>query len=318
MSAEGRVPLTVGLVGLGAMGRPVGERLLRAGFVVIGHDVDPGRRADFAQSGGSAVGSVGEVARSASTIITLLPSAAALASVADDLAAAGTPGAGTSLPDLVELSTLGLAAKESARSVLAARGASMLDGAVSGTAVQASSGDLVLYSSGDAAVHWRCEPILRAIGRSVHYLGEFGRATQTKLVANHLVAVHVAAAAEALLLARRSGLDLDTTIEVVGDGAGTSRMFELRGPMMAAEVYEPPSMRMELFLKDLDLIESLCREVATPTPLFDAATALYRAAVAEGYGSKDTAAVSAWLAARPGPDVEGAAPGPVQDREATR
>jgi len=318
VSAEAGVPATVGLVGLGAMGQPVGERLLGAGYVVTGHDIDPDRRAAFAQVGGSAVGSVGEVVRSASTIVTLLPSAAALAGVADEVAAAGTPSASSSLPDLVDLSTLGLAAKESARDVLASRGVSMLDGALSGTAVQASSGDLVLYSSGDEAVHRRCEPILRAIGRSVHYLGNFGRATQTKLVANHLVAIHVAAAAEALLLARRSGLDLDTTIKVVGDGAGTSRMFELRGPMMAAGVYEPPSMRMELFLKDLDLIGAFSREVATPTPLFDAAAAIYRAAVAEGYGSKDTAAVSAWLAGRPWPDVDAAAPGWVEEGEATR
>jgi len=291
----------IGLVGVGAMGIQVAHRLLRAGSVVIGYDIDASRLTALEQLGGTPAGSVSDVARDASTIVTLLPSGDALTVVCDEIARALRPRPARGSV-LVELSTLGLATKRKARDLLAPAHVAMLDGALSGTAVQARSGDVVVYSSGDERLHRQCEPMLRLVGRSVYFLGEFGRATKTKLVANHLVAVHVAAAAEALLLARRSGLDPDTTIRAVADGAGMSRMLEIRGPMMAESMFEPPSMRMDLFLKDLDLIAAFSRAEASPTPMFDAAAELFERAVAEGYGAYDTAAVSAWLDGSPRPE----------------
>jgi len=301
-----RVP-PIGLIGVGAMGYQVAQRLLSAGHGVIGYDLKAARVAALEQIGGSAAGSVREVSQSAATVVTLLPSGDALAMVCGEIAEGAAPGASDESV-LVELSTLGLATKRAAREVLAAVGVEMLDGALSGTALQARSGDLVVYSSGDEAVHRRCESILRSIGRSVHFLGEFGRATKTKLVANHLVAVHIAAAAEALQLARRTGLDPITTIQAVADGAGMSRMLEVRGPLMAASAFEPASMRMDLFLKDLDLIAALSHAEASPTPLFDAAATLFRRAVADGYGAMDTSAVSAWLARMSSLDLEAQPP----------
>lgn len=294
MSAERDRSPTVGLIGLGTMGRPVGERLLSAGYAVIGRDIDPQRQAAFDRISGTSSGTVADVVDRADVILTLLPSAVALATVVQDVTSAvGT--LRTAVPVVVDLSTLGVSAKHEARDALAGRGVAMLDGAISGTAVQAHTGDLVVYSSGVEALHRRCAPILAAIGRSVHYVGPFGHAAATKLVANQLVAIHVAAAAEALLLARRSGLDPATTIAALIDGAGTSRMLEVRGPMMIADSFDPPAMRMELFLKDLGLIEAAGRRHESPTPLFDAAAALFRRAVTAGFGGQDTAAVSAWL-----------------------
>jgi 3-hydroxyisobutyrate dehydrogenase-like beta-hydroxyacid dehydrogenase len=145
----------------------------------------------------------------------------------------------------------------------------------------------------------RCRDVVTAVGRAVHDLGPFGNATLTKLVANHLVAVHIAAAAEALLLAQRSGLEPAAILGALTDGAGTSRMLEVRGPMMAATTYQPPSMRLELFLKDVALIESLGQGMGSPTPLFDVAARFFRGAVEDGRAREDTSAVFSWLAERP-------------------
>ena len=133
------------------------------------------------------------------------------------------------------------------------------------------------------------------MSRSIHVLGEFGAATRTKLIANHLVATHIAAAAEALLMARLAGLDMDATLAALTDGAGSSRMLEVRGPMMVGRSYEPASMRLELFLKDLGLIESLAASLGAPTPLFTEVAVAFRAAAAGGESARDTAVVHEWL-----------------------
>jgi len=290
-----RANRSIGLIGLGAMGTPVATRLLLAGNSVVGFDVEADRLVTFERAGGTRAASVAEVVRTASMMITLLPSSSALAEVCDAVARAAEARDAPSEPDLVDLSTLGVQTKLAARDVLSGAGVDMLDGALSGTATQVAGGDLVVYVSGESSVVDRCEPTLRELGRRVHRLGDFGQATRTKLVANHLVAIHVAAAAEALLLARRSGLDLDATLEALIDGAGTSRMLEVRGPAMATGAFEPASMRLELFLKDLDLIDSLGRDAGSPMSLFSTAAGLYRGASASSRGRLDTASVFAWL-----------------------
>jgi putative dehydrogenase len=288
----------VGVIGLGAMGLPVARALLAAGHRVPGYDVDPVRVMRLAELGGEAAPSPAAVIASAPIVLTMLPSAADLATVCDDIAA-GPAGCVPPGAVLVELSTLGRATKVDARDRLAPFGITVLDCALSGTASQAEQGDLVVYVSGDRAASERCTGALDVIGRSIHYLGEFGAGAATKLVANHLVALHIAAAAEALLMAQRAGLDLDVTLSALTDGAGTSRMLEVRGPAMVSGAYVPASMRMELFLKDLNLIEALGAEVGSPLPLFAAVAAAYRAAAAAGMGALDTAAMFTWLKERP-------------------
>ena len=285
----------IGLIGLGSMGVPVAARLIAAGHAVSGYDLEEGRLAAFEDVGGTPSGSTASIARSARVILTLLPSEVALSEVCEELVAAVRAADIDEPPDVVELSTLGLAAKSAARDRLAAADITMLDCALSGTALQAALGDVVVYASGDSQALERCRPVLQGIGRAVHEVGEFGSAARTKLVSNLLIAVHIAAAAEALLLARRCGLDPGETLAAVADGAGTSRMLEVRGPLMVAAEFEPPSMRLELFMKDIDLIEAMSHAVGAPTPLFDAAADIYRASVARGRGGQDTAAVFAVL-----------------------
>jgi 3-hydroxyisobutyrate dehydrogenase-like beta-hydroxyacid dehydrogenase len=287
--ASGR---TVGAIGLGAMGAPMAGRLVAAGYDVVGFDVDSDRLSSFRATGRTA-GSAVDVVRQADVILCSLPSVTALTSVVEaieELRTGVTPVAGARPLTVVELSTLSLDARETARVRLAKVGADLLDCPVSGTAIQAAMGDLVVYASGDEAAVERVSHILAALGRSVHRLGAFGAGTRTKLVANLLVSVHIVAAAEAIGLARLAGLDVAAVLDAITDGAGTSRMLEVRGPMMVAEQFGSPSMTVRLFQKDVDLVEAFAADKRAPTPTFAAAAAVFRSALAE-HSEEDTASV---------------------------
>jgi 3-hydroxyisobutyrate dehydrogenase-like beta-hydroxyacid dehydrogenase len=117
-----------------------------------------------------------------------------------------------------------------------------------------------------------------------------------KFVANHLVAIHNVAAAEALALGVRAGLDAAQVVEVIGGGAGTSRMFQMRAPMMASRTYAPPTMRNVMWQKDMDIIAQFARSVGSPTPLFDETGPIYAKTLDMGLGDQDTAAVYEVLA----------------------
>ena len=279
----------VGFVGLGVMGSAMSGHLLAAGVPVLGFDVDPARRDQHAQRGGTACASPAEVARGADVVVTSLPSAAALLEVldgADGLAAGARPGL-----VVVETSTLSPDTKQEGHDRARACGATLLDCPMSGTGQQARDGDLVAYLSGDDAAKERARPVLAGFTRAQYDVGPFGRGTAMKLVANLLVAVHNVAAAEALLLAQRAGLDLDLVLTAVGDGAGSSRMLQVRGPLMAAGRYAEATATVTTMQKDNALIAEFARGVASPTPLFSASSVVYQAAVAQDRLLEDTACV---------------------------
>ena len=280
----------VGFIGLGVMGSALSSHLLAAGWQVAGYDIDPAALAAHQDRGGTGAASSAEVARHAEIVVTSLPTVQALRDVTRELAAhAGQV--------VVETSTLPVPVKEEARDFLAERGAVLLDCPLSGTGGQARNKDVVAYLSGPAGAKARAEPVLRAMTRGIHDVGEFGNGSAVKFIANLLVAVHNTAAAEALVLAERAGLDLTTVLAAVSDGAGTSRMFEVRGPAMAAADYSGPGVRTSVFGKDLDIIAGFARDVGSPTPLFALASAFYTAALAQGRADEDAACVHAVLRA---------------------
>jgi 3-hydroxyisobutyrate dehydrogenase-like beta-hydroxyacid dehydrogenase len=282
--SEGRI----GIVGLGRMGGALARRLLSTGSVV-GYDVDEARLHLLSKAGVRAVGSAADVAREADVVLVLLPSAAALSTAA--LGPTGLEGGVGPGSVVVEMSTLALEDKLSVRDRLAARGAAVLDAPISGTAVQAETGDTVVYASGDSGVIERVRPLLRPAAREVLDVGQFGDGMRMKLLANLLVAVHIAATGEVLALATRMGLDPAASVPMLALGAGSSRMLEVRGPMMAARAYEPASMSVGLFLKDLELIEKVARSAGAAVPLFDVAAAAFRLASSRGSDRLDTASV---------------------------
>ena len=122
-------------------------------------------------------------------------------------------------------------------------------------------------------------------------LGRYGNGSRMKFVANHLVAIHNVATAEAMVLAQRAGLDPKTVVEMVGPGAGGSRMFQMRAPMMVDGVYEPATMKVSTWKKDMAIIAEFADDVGCSTPLFTSTQAVYTEAMAMGLGDQDTAAV---------------------------
>jgi putative dehydrogenase len=280
----------VGIIGLGIMGSAMAANLLRAGYPVIGYDVLARRRKEHLASGGAIAPSGGEVVRRASVVICSLPSSAALLRTAGDV----TTGARLRRI-IVETSTLPIAVKEQARQVLAQRGATLLDCPLSGTGAQARSKDLVVYASGERRAYRRVIPVLEAVARAHYYIGAFGTGSKMKFVANLLVAIHNVAAAEAMVLGMKAGLDPSTIVKVIGNGAGSSRMFQVRGPLMAKGRYAAATMKLGVWQKDMTIIAEFAREVGCPTPLFAATAPIYTAATAMCRQTDDTAAVCAVL-----------------------
>jgi 3-hydroxyisobutyrate dehydrogenase-like beta-hydroxyacid dehydrogenase len=280
----------VGIIGLGIMGGAFAENLVAAGWRVIGYDIAPGRRRALARIGVEIAADAGEVARKARTIITSLPKPAALAATVKAIVKAKVP-----RRVIVEASTFTLEDKSAAEAALRKAGQILLDCPVSGTGAQAKVRDLVVYASGGAAEIKRLRPMFAGFTRAVHDVGAFGNGSRMKYVANLLVAIHNVASAEAMVLGMKAGLPPQLIFDLIRTGAGNSRIFELRAPMMVKDRYAPATMKISVWQKDMDVIGSYARKIRVPTPMFDASEAIYNKALKGGHGAEDTAAVCAVL-----------------------
>jgi len=281
---------TVGIVGLGIMGGAFARLLKKAGWRVVGYDLSAARRLAAKDRGIRIVRNATEVAKQAPVVLTSLPSSKALESVVNEIAGARLPPI-----TLVELSTFSLADKQKAERHMRKAKHTMLDVPVSGTGAQAANGDAVFYASGDKAAIKRLKPMFADFGRAAYDVGAFGNGSKMKYVANLLVAIHNIASAEAMVLGMKAGLPPQAILELVSAGAGQSRIFDLRGPMMVKNDYDNVTATLDVFDKDLKLIDDFVRAMRVPTPLFDATRPVYDKALKAGLGAKDAAAVCAVL-----------------------
>jgi len=283
----------VGIIGLGIMGGAIARNLVERGWEVVGFDTEPSRRSELALAGVAIVDSASTVASRATMIMTSLPNADAAHAVAAEIAGCGAPAR-----IVIELSTLTIADKARFRAILEPAGHIALDCPLSGTGAQAAVRDLVVYASGDSAAIARCSSLFADFSKQSADLGEYGNGSRMKFVANHLVAIHNVASAEAMVLAERAGLDLNQVIEMIAPGAGGSRMFQMRAPMMASRSYEPATMRISTWKKDMAIIAEFASELGCETPLFTTTQPVYAEAMAMGLGNQDTAAVFEVLKAK--------------------
>ena len=279
---------TVGVVGLGLLGGAVASRLLAAGQAVVGFDVARERVAALEARGGKGAESAVAVTRAADAVLVLLPSLASVEEVM--LGAAGLITAARPDQPIVQMSTISPALTERLAGALAARGLAFLDCPVSGTSSMVERGDGILFVGGERALYDRWRPVLEALLPRAVYIGRAGQAMVLKLIANLLVALNSAAAAEALNMARRAGLDLELALDVLAKSAASSRMLEVRGPMMVRDAF-PAQMKLDLFMKDLHLIQDAAGAVGAPVPLTDVAERLYAAAMAAGHHHEDLSVV---------------------------
>jgi 3-hydroxyisobutyrate dehydrogenase-like beta-hydroxyacid dehydrogenase len=278
------------VIGLGIMGGAFARNLVIAGWRVVGYDPNPARRREARRAGVDLANNAAEVASAVPIILTSLPKPQALTETVQEIAAAKLKG-----KVVVEMSTFTISDKEKAERVLRKAGHIMIDCPVSGTGSQAKNRDLVFYASGDAKTIARLRPVLMGFGRNVFNVGQFGNGSRMKYVANLLVAINNVASAEAMVLGMKAGLDPRMIVDLVTAGAGNSRVFELRAPMMAKGRYDDVTMKISVWDKDMQVIGDYARKIRVPTPIFNATKGIYVKAMKSGLGSRDTAAVCAVL-----------------------
>jgi len=279
---------TVGIVGLGLLGSAVACRLRAAGHAVVGYDVVPERVQALVAIGGRAAPSAEAVARGSEAVCVVLPSLASVEEVV--LGPRGLAASGHAGQTVIQMSTISPSLTERLAREVSVKGLAFLDCPISGTSGMVAQGDGIIFVGGERSVfdHWR--PMLESVLPRAVFVGRPGQAMALKLVANLLIALHSAAAAEALLLAKRAGLDLGLVLDVLTKSAATSRMLEVRGPLMAKQEF-PPQMKLDLFMKDLHLIQDAARDAGAPLPLTDVAERLYAAALAAGHAAEDLSVV---------------------------
>ena len=285
----------IGIIGLGAVGGLVARHLLEGGFRVTGFDIEAHRMTDV--EGLAARTSPGEVAAGCGILITSLPSAAALRQViAEGILRNAKPGL-----ILLETSTLAVADKLDAEEKLAPAGVIFLDCPISGSVPMIANRTSTAYVGGERAAYEKCLPLLDCFTQSNFYMEKAGDSSKMKFLANYLVGVHTVAAAECMVLGQKAGLDTELIHAALLEGAGTSRMFELRGAMMAKSDYRGATNTMyEVFMKDAAIITEFAAEMDAPIELFDTSRRKLIEAIAKGLDHLDIAAVCKALEAEAG------------------
>jgi 3-hydroxyisobutyrate dehydrogenase len=276
---------TIGLVGVGKIGLPIADNLIKSGYRVLGYR--RGSLAEFEKLGGVAAASPADVGAGADIVFTCLPSAEALDEVITG--PGGLVHAARRGQIVVELGSHLVPDKERQIAPLAAKGAVFLDGEVGGTPGMVTARKAVVYLAGDAEAAKKAEVVARGFSDIVHYFGAFGAASKVKLINNLLVTIHIAATAEAMALALKSGIDIDLMIKAVAAGSGGSTQFGIRAPWMAQRRFMPAQGTTTGLAHYFDLIGDTADRVGAATPLLDRAIELHRRCIAAGLGEFDNA-----------------------------
>ncbi len=277
----------IGLIGLGIIGSSILRNIHDSEFSPIGFDIDQKIIDKLNHEGLNTSSSLKEIIDQSSIIITSLPNNKALDETIDLIIQQDN----RKVELLIETSTLSLECKIKNQERLNAINVDILDCPISGTGRQAENKDIVMYASGLKESYEMALPVLETFSRESFFLGDFGNATKVKLIANLLVSIHNVASAEAIRLGEKSGLDLNELYKVISSGAATSKIFELRAPMMIAKDYSPASMKMNVWKKDMELIRDMLDNHEIDSPLFKMTEQLYKKAEELDLNELDTASV---------------------------
>jgi 3-hydroxyisobutyrate dehydrogenase-like beta-hydroxyacid dehydrogenase len=278
----------IGIVGVGLLGSAVAARLLRGGFKVTGYDTRPEQVKALQPQGLQAANSLTEAAAEADAIFTILPS---LESVEKTILGPG--GLIETAPrncTLIQMSTISPELARRLGKEASAKRLGFLDAPMSGTSAMVARGECSIFVGGDRARAEACRPIFDAIAKKTCYVGDVGMASLAKLAANLLVAVNTAALAEALVLGAKGGLAPAVLLDALKESAGASKMLEVRGPLMASHRFDA-QMKVDLFLKDFQLMIDEGRRLGVPLLLTTITQQLATATAAAGRGEEDLAAI---------------------------
>lgn len=286
---------TIGFIGVGKIGLPISENLIKSGYRVLGY-----RRsslADFEKIGGVKAASPAEIAASADIVLSCLPSMQALDEVIEGpqgLLASARPG-----QIIVELGSHPVPGKQRHVAPLAAKGAAFLDGEVSGTPGMVAARKAVIYLAGEREACAKAERVIAGFADSCLYFGPFGAASKVKLINNLLVAIHIAATAEAMALGLKAGVDVELMIKAIATGSGGSTQFGVRAPWMAQRRFLPPQGTVPALQHYFDMIGEFADSVGVATPILDRAVELYQKFIDMGFAELDAAAMVDVITALP-------------------
>lgn len=279
-----------GVIGLGSMGYGMAQSLKRAGFSVAGFDVAPGAVERFVAEGGRGAADPAEAAAGAEVVVSVVVNAAQTEAVLF-----GPGGVAEAMPEgavFISSATMDPAIARRLAARLEATGRHYLDAPISGGAARAAKGELTVMASGTPEAFRAARPALDAMAAKVHELGdEAGIGASFKMINQLLAGVHIVAAGEAMALAGKLGLDLARVYEVITGSAGNSWMFENRVPHILEGDYRPLSA-IEIFVKDLGIVQDMARAERFSAPLSAAALQMYLATAGLGMGREDDASVA--------------------------
>ena len=280
---------TVGLIGLGAMGSGMAQSLRRAGHTVHVFDVRREVAEAFARDGGVACASPAELGTHCDVVVSVVVNA-----VQTEAVLFGTQGCAQHMKPgsvFVMCSTVDPSASVALEARLQTLGLRYIDAPISGGAARAMSGEITMMTAGQPEAYAVAEPFLNAMAAKVYRLGDqAGAGSQVKIINQLLAGVHIAAAAEAMALGLRQGLDAQALYDVITHSAGNSWMFENRMAHVLAGDYTPLSA-VDIFVKDLGLVLDMARASKFPLPLSSTAHQMFMQASSAGFAQEDDSAV---------------------------
>jgi 3-hydroxyisobutyrate dehydrogenase len=280
----------VAVIGLGSMGYGMAQSLRRAGFEVVGCDVSEATRARFAAEGGGIANTPAEAAKGADIAISVVVNAAQTEAVLF-----GVDGAANAMPAgavFVSSATMDPAIARDLAARFEQTGRHYLDAPISGGAIRAAKGELTIMASGSPAAFAAADSALNAMAAKIYNLGDkAGLGAAFKMINQQLAGVHIAAACEAFTFAAKQGLPLDKVYEVITASAGNSWMFADRMQHVLDGDYSPRSA-IEIFVKDLGIVQDMARAARYPAPLAAAALQMYLAASGAGMGRDDDSSLA--------------------------
>ncbi len=281
---------TVGLIGLGAMGRGIAANLLAKDFRVVGHDLIPAARAWLHERGGTVATDAAQLALQTDMIVSFVVNEGQTEDVLFGTFNLASQLRAGSL--LIVCSTMAPSYVRTLGERLARRGIQLLDAPVTGGMVGAQRGTLTVMVGGPADALDRARPVLAAFGERIYHLGEHnGAGMQMKVINQLLCGVHLVAAAEGLALAHRSGLPAQAALEILGSGAAASWMLGDRGPRMVRGAFDEVTSAVDIFVKDMGLVLDAARDSRFAAPMAHAAYLSFLSASARGWGALDDSAV---------------------------
>ena len=280
--------MKIGFIGLGAMGMPMAENLIKKQYSVTGFDVRPESVSTFEALGGKGAATAAQAAANADVLIVMVVNAAQAESVLFD---AGALDAMASAGIVVLMATCAPSAVKSIAARIAATGRHIIDAPVSGGIIGAKGGTLTIMASAPKPIFDQFHAVLTTLGDKLFHVGEEpGQGAAVKTVNQLLCGVHIAVAAEAIALAEKAGIDGKLALEILGGSAAASWMLNNRGPRMFEE--EPMvASAVDIFVKDLGIVVDAGRSSKTPLPIASAALQMFLAASAMGLGLKDDSQV---------------------------